>query len=108
MKQTIQSAKSPYCIVVIPLLLETKSTENLDRILVIDAPEKSQINRIKKRDYLNDQQIKKIITTQVTRRQRIKAADDIITNDSDLQNLEQQIKELHQKYLLMPQSSAKN
>ncbi len=91
-----------YCIIVVPLLLEN-ITKNIpikfDRILVIDAQEELQIQRAKKRDKNNEELIKKIINSQVSRQDRLDAADDIIENNSDLTSLKKSVNNLHHLYL---------
>lgn len=97
----IQTIDAPYCVVCIPLLLETDMTENIDRILVVDAPEELQISRTRERDILSLDEIRQIMSAQASREQRLKAADDVITNDSDMANLEKQVTVLHNTYLEM-------
>ena len=89
----------PYCLVIIPLLIETKSTEKFDRILVIDAPESLQFERIVKRDDISPILIKKIIKTQAKRKERLRYANDIIVNNDTIMNLNKSINTLHKKYL---------
>ena len=89
----------PYCLVIIPLLIETKSTEKLDRILVIDALESLQFERIVKRDDISPILIKKIIKTQAKRKERLRYANDIIVNNDTIMNLNKSINTLHKKYL---------
>ena len=89
----------PYCLVIIPLLIETKSTERFDRILVIDALESLQFERIVKRDDISPILIKKIIKTQVKRKERLRYANDIIVNNDKIMNLNKSINTLHKKYL---------
>ena len=89
----------PYCLVIIPLLIETKSTERFDRILVIDALESLQFERIVKRDDISPILIKKIIKTQVKRKERLRYANDIIVNNDKIINLNKSINTLHKKYL---------
>ncbi len=98
-QRLIQLAKSPYCIVVIPLLLETKPNPLINRILVVDAMEEQQLMRAKQRDHLSDKEIQTIMDTQVKRDQRLAAADDIILNDGTLEKLAQQVNELHRYYM---------
>lgn len=91
----------PYCIVVVPLLLENLSKTipvNFNRILVIDTDEALQIDRTKKRDGCDDSTIKNIIKSQVSRQTRIDAADDIILNTGDLNYLDEQVENLHKQY----------
>ena len=61
MYQTLASFDYPYGILSIPLLLETKHQANIDRILVIDCPEATQIKRVKARDQLSDSMINSIM-----------------------------------------------
>ena len=89
----------PYCLVIIPLLIETKSTEKFDRILVIDALESLQFERIVKRDDISPILIKKIIKTQAKRKERLRYANDIIVNNDTIMNLNKSINTLHKKYL---------
>lgn len=89
----------PYCIVVIPLLLETQQTDLVDRILVVDTPEKEQLARVAARDSLSDNTIMAIMQTQTDRSTRLQAADDVIVNDSDLESLSERILELHTQYM---------
>jgi dephospho-CoA kinase len=100
----MQQANSPYVIVVIPLLFETSQESDYDRILVIDCSRETQIARIKNRDNRSDKQIEAIIQSQVSRETRNNKADDIIVNDSSLENLSLKVEELHQKYLTMSQA----
>lgn len=93
---------APYCIVVVPLLIENLSQVKpilFDRILVIDVEEQLQINRIQRRDDCDDSIIKNIIKSQVSRQTRLDAADDIIINSSSLDSLSEKIENIHQQYL---------
>ena len=97
----------PYCLVIIPLLIETKSTEKFDRILVIDALESLQFERIVKRDDISPILIKKIIKTQVKRKERLRYANDIIVNNDKIINLNKSINTLHKKYLRLSNNNHK-
>lgn len=101
LQQQIATLNTPYCILVIPLLLENKRAVTVDRILVIDAPVKVQIQRIQARDQITIAEAKKIINSQLSRKQRLAAADDILLNDSNrVENLLiKQVAKLHQFYL---------
>lgn len=99
MEAQIASSDYPYCILSIPLLLESGADYRLDRILVIDIPEDKQLERTVKRDGIPEELALSIIRSQADRKQRISAADDVIKNTGDLKHLEKQVKILHQKYL---------
>lgn len=92
---------APYIIAVIPLLIETREKYNIDmikKVLVVDAPEDLQIERVKKRDKLTSAEIRKIMHTQVDRQARLNRANDIIINDGDLSKIKKQVLELDAKY----------
>jgi dephospho-CoA kinase len=97
--ELIAEIQTPYCVVVIPLLLETGQQGLVDRILVVDAPEEKQIKRVAARDKLSDNAVIRIMRTQADRETRLAAADDIIVNNSDLESLTSQIQTLHRHYL---------
>lgn len=97
-KNQITSLQAPYCIVVIPLLVETNFNDFISRVLVVDAPEELQIERACFRDHSRPEEIKKIMATQVTRASRRARADDVIYNDGDEEHIAQQVKKLHQFY----------
>ncbi len=75
-----QLPAAPYCIISIPLLFETGMTHFVDRILVIDCPVETQIERVKVRDSLSLERIQSIIDSQVSRAFRKAQADDLIDN----------------------------
>ena len=89
----------PYCLVIVPLLIETKSTQRFDRILVIDALESLQLKRVVERDSASPILIKKKIKTQVSRKERLHYANDIIVNNDETINLNKSINDLHKRYL---------
>jgi len=98
-KTLLADLREAYCIVVIPLLLETHQTDLVDRILVVDTPEKEQLTRVAARDSLSDNTIMDIMQSQANRNTRLQAADDIIVNDRDLESLTERILELHTYYM---------
>lgn len=96
----IQKVNAPYCIVVIPLLLESEANyDYINRILVIDAPESVQMERVIKRDGSTQAEITAIMASQVNRTLRLSRAHDIITNDGTLLALHNKVDALHQTYL---------
>lgn len=90
---------SPYCLLCIPLLIENQRTAFVDRILVVDCPESLQIQRVKQRDKLSLGQIHAIMAAQVSRAERLNAADDILDNSKQTAQLAPQVKTLHNSYL---------
>ena len=84
---------SPIVIFDMPLLAESETWQKkLDKILVIDCDEATQIQRVIARSGWPEAQIKAIIATQATRSQRLAIATDVITNnDTTIPALENQI-----------------
>ena len=93
------AAGGPYQILVIPLLVEKGLAGRLDRVLVIDCPEEMQLERLQKRDGSSSQQARAMLNAQASRAERLKAAHDVIHNESDVAALRAQVATLHQRYL---------
>jgi dephospho-CoA kinase len=95
-----QAATGPYLVFVVPLLVESGNwRERVDRVLVIDCAESTQLARVMARNGLTEDQVRAIMANQATRAQRLAAADDVITNDDGLTALAPQIAALHRIYL---------
>lgn len=89
----------PYQIIVVPLLVESPMRDLMDRVLVVDCDEETQLNRLLARDAENEDQARRILAGQASRADRLGIADDIISNDGDLETTRQQVNALHEKYL---------
>ncbi|MCE9550092.1 MAG: dephospho-CoA kinase [Betaproteobacteria bacterium] len=91
---------SPYLLLVIPLLFETLNYRELvQRTLVVDCAENTQIARTMQRSGLDEQTVRTIMASQISRAERLRLADEIIQNDDGLDTLRQQVDQLHQHYL---------
>lgn len=99
MTDLLNKSESPYTIAVIPLLLETGQTGLVDRILVVDVSEAQQRTRVASRDGLPDDEITNIMKSQTDRSTRLSSADDVISNEQDLDSLHGQVETLHRHYL---------
>jgi dephospho-CoA kinase len=95
----LQTAQSPYAILVSPLLMETGQARFTNRILVVDAPEELQLRRAIARDNNSEQQVRAIMAAQTSRNRRLEFADDVIVNDGSLDALDDKVERLHQSYL---------
>lgn len=94
------AADGAYVIYVVPLLIESGNWRNrVARVLAIDCPESLQISRVMARNGLQEAQVKAIMATQVSRQDRLAAADDVVTNDDGIAALTPQVDALHQTYL---------
>ena len=89
-----------------PLIYETNSSKNYDRVLVVDCDEDLQIKRATKRDSSNEDEIRNIMQNQATRSQRLSIADDIIDNGQSIESLHNAVTKMHNFYLnLLKESS---
>lgn len=99
-QQAIAAAgDAPYVVHVVPLLIESPDyRRRVQRVLVVDCPEEVQIARVKRRSGLAEEEIRRIIATQIPRARRLEAADDIIDNGGALAALPPKVLELHHRY----------
>ncbi|MGV6825484.1 MAG: dephospho-CoA kinase [bacterium] len=98
MEIKLTAVKSPYCVLVVPLLIETGFTDMADRVLIVMASESIRTKRVMQRSGLSEDQIHKIMSTQATDADRLDTADDVIINDGKLDTLQHQVEALDKKY----------
>ncbi|WP_329742480.1 dephospho-CoA kinase [Dyella sp. A6] len=90
----------PYCLLAIPLLAEHIGHYRwVDRVLVVDTDEATQIQRLIARDHIDEALARRILASQATREQRLAVADDVIDNRADATTLATQVAALHARYL---------
>ena len=97
----LAQAQSPYAILVSPLLIESGQYTTTQRVLVIDVPQALQIQRTLKRDNTSEEQVHAILKVQASREDRLRHADDVLTNDRDLEALKTEVERLHHFYLTL-------
>ena len=101
------AASSPYCLLVVPLLVENRLTELADRVLVIDVDEATQIERTCRRDGVNREQAQAILASQASRSERLAMADDVLDNQSGTtETIRERILALHETYLAFASQQA--
>jgi dephospho-CoA kinase len=98
---------SPYALWVVPLLVENNLQARADRVLVVDVDNETQLARTIARDGISRQQAQNILSAQVTREQRLAAADDIIDNSGTAQGIEPLVAALHRRYLELAASATR-
>ena len=106
-QQRLAGLDAPYCIVCIPLLVETNQADLVDRILVIDASTETQISRLQQRQTMNDDEIQGVLTSQASRHARLEVADDTILNDGSIASLHKKLGALHREYLALAAVSSR-
>jgi len=90
----------PYTLLVSPLLLETDQHELTNKTLVVDVPESVQLERTMARDNNSREQVERIMAAQMAREDRCSKADAIIDNNQPLVEVERQVAELHNQWVL--------
>lgn len=96
----IAKATAPYVVVVVPLLLETRTYRGLaNRVLVVDCDPEIQVARVMKRSGLSRDEVLAIMAAQLSRAERLRNADDVVNNDAGMAELETQVRPLHERYL---------
>ncbi len=99
--EDVRALSADYCVIAVPLLLESKNPYAVDRVLLVDCPVEAQIARVIARDKLTRQQVQAIIDSQMSRHERLGKADDVIDNIAGTEQLAEQVKRLHNSYILL-------
>ncbi|TRX52701.1 dephospho-CoA kinase [Thalassomonas sp. M1454] len=100
MNEQCLQAKSSYCFLVAPLLIENNIHTSVDKVLVVDVKPETQLTRTTSRDNNTQEQVQKILASQVDRETRLAHADYIIDNDKcTLDELRTQIELMHREFL---------
>lgn len=99
MERQSRAAGGPYQVLVIPLLVEGGRRDHIDRVLVVDVPEATQIERLVRRDGVSRDQAEAALRAQASRDARLAFADDVIENTGDVAALETRVAKLHGDYL---------
>ncbi|MCW8806915.1 MAG: dephospho-CoA kinase [Rhodanobacter sp.] len=94
--------RGPYCLLAIPLLAENiEHYRWVDRVLLVDTPESLQIERLMRRDGIDETLARRMLANQATRAQRLALADDVIENEASEADLDAAVARLHQRYLAL-------
>ena len=99
--ETARQVGHPYSVSAIPLLVETGLTTECDRVLVVDAPEAVQVERLLQRDGGDAAEARAILERQSPRWARLQHADDVIDNGDAVPprtSLDPQVRSLDRKY----------
>ena len=98
-REQADAAPGPYQLIVVPLLVESSLREFVDRVLVVDCDEATQVARLLARDAESEDQARRMLAAQSSRAERLAIADDVVTNDGALDDTREQVIALHQRYL---------
>lgn len=96
----IETIKSKYIIIVVPLLFKSSSYLKLtNRNIYVDCDYEQIVTRLKGRNNFTRDQVDSILSTQVPREKQLLLADDIIFNNCEFSELKQQVITMNEKYL---------
>jgi dephospho-CoA kinase len=104
MERQASTAIGPYLVMAIPLLVEGGGPDQVDRILVVDVDEDTQLQRLMARDSSSIEQARAILAAQASRATRLKAADDVIVNSGSVSELRHAVDQMHQRYLRLAEA----
>ena len=106
-RRQVGEADGAYVVLVVPLLVETGSYRDIvKRIVVVDCEEQTQIRRTMARSGLDESAVHAVMRAQATRSQRLAAADDVIRNESGLDELQKQVAALDRLYRQLPDGTS--
>jgi len=99
MHQRADACQAPYCILDIPLLVQTPEQDKVSRILVVTCDHDTRVARIKSRNHWPEDKIAAVIAAQLPQSVLIQSADDVILNDGTIKALTREVGSLHRYYI---------
>jgi dephospho-CoA kinase len=90
--------RAPYCVLDVPILVESGLDALVDRILVVDAPAELQVQRLIARDGIAEELAQRMLAAQASREQRLQQAHDVILNTGSPQAVRDAVTRLHAFY----------
>lgn len=88
--------KDPEAVVIldVPLLVETGYHREMDRVVVVTATEKKQMERMKKRVGMSEEEARRILSSQMKLEEKVKVADFVIRNEGSLETTRKRVREV--------------
>ena len=105
--QQLQISTGPYVVLESPLLFETDQHQLADTVVLVDIPEKLQIERASARDSNLADQIKRIIDSQMPRQEKLSRADIVFDNSQPLETVASRVADLHNQFLSLAAAKSK-
>ena len=99
MERRVSQSDGPYIVLSIPLLVEGGARDRVDRVLLVDADEARQLERLMSRDAVSEAEARATLSAQASRAARLAAADDVLENCGTVSELRQAIDRVHRRYL---------
>ena len=91
--------KDPEAIVVIDaaLIVELGDYREMDKLIVVTSTEAQQIERLRERDGVEQEEARKILSSQMAPEEKLKVADFVIRNEGSLEETKRRAKEIFQE-----------
>ncbi|MBT8091503.1 MAG: dephospho-CoA kinase [Gammaproteobacteria bacterium] len=103
-RRQAMAAGGSYQLIVVPLLVGSALLDVVDRVLVVDCDEQTQLRRLLARDAESPEQARRMLAAQTSREQRLAIADDVIRNDGSLEDTRRQVARLDKRYRRLARS----
>ena len=97
-RRQADAAGGAYQVIVVPLLTTSRLIDFVDRVLVVDCDEDTQLQRLLARDAETVEQARRILKAQASREDRLAIADDVLRNDGSLRQLRKTVSRLDRQY----------
>jgi len=97
----VEELDSPYAVIVVPLLFETDFDQIVDRVVVVDCPRETQLERLTQRDGIDAAEAEAMLAAQIDRAARNARADDLIDNSAAISAVREQTRILHEELLAL-------
>ena len=97
-RRQAEAASGPYQLIVVPLLAGSPLRQFVDRVLVVDCDEETQVRRLIERDDETRDQAQRILAAQASREERLAIADDVIDNSGSLEATQAEVSRLDSYY----------
>lgn len=97
-RRQAEAAGGDYQLIVVPLLVGSPLLHFVDRVLVVDCEEDTQIRRLLERDTESIEQARRILAAQASREERLAIATDTLLNEGSLDELRSDVIALDRRY----------
>lgn len=105
LREAVGHWRAPYGLLAIPLLVESGPAYAwVNRVLVVDVPEATQLARLQQRDQVTAELAQAMLAAQASRARRLAIADDIHDASGPLQELPGRAAALHRHYLRLAEA----
>lgn len=98
-RQKAIAAADPQAVIIfdVPLLIETKAHEKMDKVVVVAVDHKTQIRRLMERNGLSKQEAQKRINAQIPLNEKTKYADYLVNSEESLATMEIRVRQIFEE-----------